>query len=76
MAYFDGIARAVKDGFKSIVSYCHFCTGKEGHNGTFTDTGVSDDNDGLTAVGVFRDAGNAVFDHFTKFHEVEGVLHF
>ena len=64
---FDDIVGTVKDGLEAVVADSHLGAGEEGHDGTFADSGVSDDDDGLVAVGVLGDARDAVFDHFSDF---------
>lgn len=75
MANFDVMVGAVKDWFESIVADHHLGTRQKSHHCAFSDTSVSDHDNGLIAVGVLGDTRNAAFDHFSKFEQVQRVFH-
>ena len=72
--FYEG-AGTVEDGLEAVVADGHFRAWEEGHDGALADSGVADDDNGLAAVGVLGDAGDAVLDHLAQLEEVEGVFH-
>lgn len=63
MANLYDVFRTVQRGLEPVVANGEFSSCQESQNGRFAHSGVSDDDDGFVAVGVFGDASDAVFDH-------------
>lgn len=74
MTDFDDGLVAVEGWFQPVIPDGEFSSCEKGKDGGFSDSSVSDDDDGFIAVGVFGDACYAVFDHLFDFEEVEGIV--
>lgn len=70
MADLDGMVGTVQHWLEPIITDDHLRPREEGHDGGLAYSGVSDDDDGLVAVGVFGDARDTVFDHLAELEEV------
>ncbi len=74
MTDFDfGLAEVIEGGFEPVVLDNKFGATDEGHDGTFSDTGVTDHDNGVLVLVVDGDGFDTCVNEKFKFVQIDGV---